>query len=655
MIVGVIGSGAIGPDLAYGFASALASVPGSKVYLHDIKQEALDAGVERIKGYVVKGISRGKISQKVAAAIDDMLVPTLELNELAACEYVLEAATEDLPTKKVILRNIEKTVGPNCLIGFATSGIPRAQIAAEAKVPARCFVNHPFFPAWRSLPIEIVSSGSREHEARMLATIRALGKVPITTADVACFAADDIFCNYCSEAVRIVADGVATPAQVDAIVNNAIGGGGPFNVLDGTRGNLLTAKCQDLMVAADTGTPWMEPPPLLRDKGNDLWHDRKNPGDPSHDEALEQTVLDRILAVLLSRTYFVLDNDICQATELNWMTRTALGFRKGLLEVAQDLGADKVRSICAAYAEAHPGFPVPASIAEKRLASFNTNIRVRREDDVGVVEVFRPEVKNALNRQTLRELRAALEGLGQDTGVRGVIITSFDGSLAGADITELARIGRPEDAEAICALGQGTFQLAADMKKPVVAAIDGPVLGGGAELSMACHARVVGRNLMMGQPEVNLGIIPGYGGTQRLPRFIGFERAAELLRTGRPIGAKEACQWGWAHGTPVNDLVAAATALIRDHIAGEITLAPVDPKPMTVPESFPEIDLGHHSLAVDAILVDVIRRGLAMELSEGLALEGQGFGRCTQAKDLKIGLTNFIQNGPRVPAAFLHE
>ena len=160
---------------------------------------------------------------------------------------------------------------------------------------------------------------------------------------------------------------------------------------------------------------------------------------------------------------------------------------------------------------------------------------------------------------------------------------------------------------------------------------------------------------MMGQPEVNLGIIPGYGGTQRLPRIIGFERAAELLRTGRPIGAKEACQWGWAHGKPANDILAAATALIRDHIAGEIVLAPVDPRPMSVPEGFPEINLGHHSLAVDAILVDVIRRGLAMALSEGLALEGQGFGRCTQTKDLNIGLTNFMQNGPRVPAAFLHE
>lgn len=655
MIVGVIGSGAIGPDLAYGFASALAGVPGGKVYLHDIRQDALDAGVERIKGYVAKGLSRGKISAKVAAAIDDVLYPTLERSDLASCEYVLEAATEDLPIKRAILRDIEATVGPECLIGFATSGIPRAQIASEAKRPERCFVNHPFFPAWRSLPIEIVSSGDPDYEARMLATIKALGKVPIPTADVACFAADDIFCNYCSEAVRIVADGVATPAQVDVIVNTAIGGGGPFNVLDGTRGNLLTAHCQELMVEAETGTPWFRPPALLREKAAAPWHDRKNPGAPSHDDALKKTVLDRMLAVLLARTYFVVDNDICAATELNWMTRTALGFKKGLLEIAADLGADEVHRVCTDYAASHEGFPVPDSIRDKKLAEFTSNVRVHQDDDIAVVEVFRPEVKNALDRQTLHELRGAFERLRDENEVRGVIVTSFDGSLSGADITELARIGKPEDAEAICALGQGVFQLAADMKKPVVAAIDGPVLGGGAELSMACHARLVGRGLRMGQPEVNLGIIPGYGGTQRLPRLIGLERAMDLLRTGRPINAREACAWGWAHEMPCDDILAEARELIRAHLSGEVELAPVDSAPMTMPDTLPRIDIGHHSLTVDGILVDVIRRGLAMPLAEGLAYEGSAFGRCTQTLDLYIGLTNFIQNGPRVPAVFMHE
>jgi enoyl-CoA hydratase / 3-hydroxyacyl-CoA dehydrogenase len=666
MIVGVIGSGSIGPDLAYGFASALSDSPGSRVYLLDIKQEALDAGMKRIRGYIGKGLSRGKVSEKAARAMESVLVPTMNIQDLAGCEYVLEAATEELPIKRAILRDIEAVVGDECLIGFATSGIPRARIAAEARRPERCFVNHPFFPAWRSLPVEVVSSGSQPHLERMLAVLEILGKVPIATADVACFAADDIFCNYCSEAARIVEEGVATPAQVDAIVNTAIGGGGPFNVLDATRGNLLTVHCQELMQEAPTGTEWLRPPAILRERGNRLWHEPDAPwsSDPGHDQTLRDKVLDRILAVLLARTYFVLDNDICAPAELDWMTRMALGFRAGLVDLAEDLGMERVRALCAAYAAAHPGFTIPASIQEARPVSFHRNIKVERDHDIAVVRVFRPEVKNALDRRTLRELEVAFEELSRDSAVRGVVVTSFDGSLAGADITELARINTPEEAEAICHLGHRVFGLAARMDKPVVAAVDGPVLGGGAELSMACHARVVGRRLMMGQPEVNLGIIPGYGGTQRLPRLIGLERAVELLRTGRPIGAAEACAWGWAQGEPAGDVVAAAKQLIRAQLsgsageggsAGEARISAVDPGPMSVPESWPRVDIGHRSRAIDAILLDVLRAGLARPLDEGLAIEARGFGRCTRTVDLDIGLKNFIQNGPRVPAAFLHE
>src|SRR5512143_3706065 len=104
MIVGVIGSGSIGPDLAYGFVAALTSGEGGKVYLLDIKQEALDAGVQRIRGYVGKGLSRGKLSTKAAKAIETALVPTRDIKDLAGCDYVLEAATEDLRVKKAILK-----------------------------------------------------------------------------------------------------------------------------------------------------------------------------------------------------------------------------------------------------------------------------------------------------------------------------------------------------------------------------------------------------------------------------------------------------------------------------------------------------------------------------------------------------------------------
>lgn len=655
MIVGVIGSGAIGPDLAYGFMTALSREAGSKVYLVDIKQEALDAGASRIEGYVQKGIARGKISAAAGKATLALLVPTRELASLADCDYVLEAASEDLDVKRKILRSLEAIVKPDCLIGFATSGLPRHAIARDAEHEGRCFVNHPFYPAWRSLPIEVVLSTNKALGRRMMATIEKLGRVPIETADVECFAADDVFCNYIAEAARIVEEGVATPAQVDAIVHAAIGGGGPFNVMDLTKGNHLVHKCQKLMEHADTGTPWFAPPGILEKQGDAPWHDRKAPGDPKHDASLAERVMDRVLAVLLARTYFLIENDVCKPTETNWLMRMALGFTKGTLEIGADLGADRVRELCVRHAEAFPGFVVPKLVLDKKLPAFAANVLTEIEGGIATVRVFRPEVKNALSKLTLVEIDRAVTALQADDAVNGIVITSYDGSLAGADIQELAALKSADDCRTTCLSSHPIFERIAHSKKPIVAAVDGAVLGGGAELSSACHARVVGKNLVLGQPEVKLGIIPGYGGTQRLPRLIGLARAVELLRTAKTATAKEACEWGWAHGEPEASPLTAAKALLAKVIAGEAKLTPMDEAPMTVPEKLGHADLGQLSLAIDAILVDVLHRGLAQPLAKGLEVEADGFARCKQTVDMDVGMKNFIQNGPRVPAAFFHE
>jgi enoyl-CoA hydratase/carnithine racemase len=140
-----------------------------------------------------------------------------------------------------------------------------------------------------------------------------------------------------------------------------------------------------------------------------------------------------------------------------------------------------------------------------------------------------------------------------------------------------------------------------------------------------------------------------------LPRLIGVERALELLRTGRSIGAAEAAAWGWASAGPAFDVLAAAKELISQHVEGRVKLGPVAEAPVPVPERIPSSDLGHRSLAIDAILVDVVRRGLALPLAEGLEIEAKGFARCKGTVDMDIGMKNFIQHGPRVPAVFLHE
>ncbi len=282
------------------------------------------------------------------------------------------------------------------------------------------------------------------------------------------------------------------------------------------------------------------------------------------------------------------------------------------------------------------------------------NITLDVDGKIAVLTIRRPKVLNALSWDTMAEIEQAARQALEDGGVDGLVLSSEGGAIAGADIKELATVTTAQAGVDMCRRGYAVLEVLEQASKPVVAALDGPVMGGGCELSMACHARVVGPRLLLGQPEVNLGIIPGYGGTQRLPRLIGIERAADLLRTGRPIKVADACAWGWAQGQPVEDILAGAKALIAAQLDGAVQLKPVGPAALSLPAELPGVDIGHHSTAVDAILVEVIRDGWSKPLAEGLEVEALGFGRCIETEDNKIGMKNFIENGPRSRAEFVN-
>src|SRR5215213_5145369 len=173
------------------------------------------------------------------------------------------------------------------------------------------------------------------------------------------------------------------------------------------------------------------------------------------------------------------------------------------------------------------------------------NLLVEREDAIAVVTFNRPKVLNALNTQTLTELAAVIAGFKSDPAVRAIVLTGAGEKsfVAGADINELA-VQTPIEGKAHARRGQQIFDAIEQLGKPVIAAVNGFALGGGCELIMACTMRIAADTARFGQPEINLGIIPGYGGSQRLPRLIGRGRAQELLLTGDMIGAEEAWRIG---------------------------------------------------------------------------------------------------------------
>ncbi len=247
------------------------------------------------------------------------------------------------------------------------------------------------------------------------------------------------------------------------------------------------------------------------------------------------------------------------------------------------------------------------------------NLLIERDGAVALVTINRPKVLNALSTQTIDELRRAMLSLRHDDAVRAVILTGAGEKsfVAGADINELAA-QTPASGREVSLRGQHVFDLIENLGKPVIAAINGYALGGGCELALACTIRLAVDTARIGQPEINLGIIPGYGGSQRLARLIGRGRALELLLTGEQISAADAYRLGL-----VNRVVTAANLMGE---ARKLAHALASKAPLAV-----------------RYILDAVNRGLEMPLREGQAFEATLFGLVAATEDMREGTTAFLE------------
>src|SRR5262245_11826430 len=252
-------------------------------------------------------------------------------------------------------------------------------------------------------------------------------------------------------------------------------------------------------------------------------------------------------------------------------------------------------------------------------ASTFANLLYEKRDAIAYVTLNRPKVLNALNRATWEDLRAAFEDARNDQTIRGVILAGAGDKafIAGADIGELAQVSALE-AEESSRFGQQVLDLIENLGKPVVAAINGFALGGGCETAMACTIRIAAENAKFGQPEVKLGLLPGGGGTQRLPRLVGKGRALQLILSGEMINAQEAYRIGLVNEVvPAANLIPRAEAILRQIFAN----APVAVK----------------------FSLEAVNKGLDTSQAAGLALEASFFGLCAATEDKKEGTQAFLQ------------
>lgn len=245
-------------------------------------------------------------------------------------------------------------------------------------------------------------------------------------------------------------------------------------------------------------------------------------------------------------------------------------------------------------------------------------LRVERSEGVALLTIDRQEVMNALNRESLERLSQVLDEVGQDDETRALILTGAGDRafVAGADIRELQELG-PREAVAFARSGQRVLSRLENFDRPVIAAVNGFCLGGGCELALACHLRVASAEARFGQPEVKLGLVPGFGGTQRLTRLIGRGPALEMLLTGEPITADRALELGLVNRlVPSDRLLSEARQLARAILANG---------PVAV-----------------SYCLEAVRSGMDLSLAQGLELESRLFGLCFTSEDSREGTAAFL-------------
>ncbi len=250
------------------------------------------------------------------------------------------------------------------------------------------------------------------------------------------------------------------------------------------------------------------------------------------------------------------------------------------------------------------------------------NLLVELREGIATVTVNRPQVRNALNAKTVEEMDHCWQTLQENQDVGAVILTGAGDRafVAGADIRELNTYS-PVQAQEHARRVHTVIGRLEQMGKPVIAAINGYALGGGCELALACTLRIASQNAQLGQPEVKLGILPGYGGSQRLPRLIGKGRALEMILTGEPVPADVALDWGLVNQVvPPERLLPAAR-----EVAGKILTS---------------------SRTAVRYSLQAVREGLEQPLEQGLFLESVLFGLCFATPDMREGTTAFLEKRP---------
>ena len=660
--IGVIGSGNIGPDIALHFSQNLHG-DGVPVVVVDILQAALDSGQKKAESKIIKAVEKKVFKKEEADAVLGNMRFTTDDGQLSDADFVIEAAFERMDVKHKIFDQCQEVCPKTTIFASNSSHMVPEEIFKNMRDKSRCLVIHYFFPAERNILLEVIPSMNTDPSLVnfIMTFYEFIGKAPVRIKSRYGYAVDPIFEGVLLAAALAVEEGLANVKQADAITQKALGMGvGPFTAHNLAGGNPITQH--GLTEMHTEIMPWYRSPKLLDDQvmAGKPWETAGKGETVEYSPETYEWVSKKVMGAYFGMVCEIVDSGLVSMGDLEMAMDVGLAMAPPF-ELMNKIGVKEAAGLVQAYAKEYSGFKI-APMLTKQAASGNPwkIPLVLREDkgEIAVVKIRRPKVLNALNRDVFAQLGEIFLDIKKDSKIRGAVLTGFGtrAFVSGADIGMLAAQKKPEEAEANSLKSQASLNGIENLGKPVVCAMNGLAFGGGNELAMACSTRIArkGLKVFVAQPEPRLGIIPGAGGTQRFPRLVGIEKAWPILRTGNPISSTQAKEIGLIIEEVEEDLVEAAMTLVRRILTGEIRIPPIARGPIPIPAKLPDVDIGHLSRKIDSLLQKAILEGATKALEEGLTLEAKIFGECLLTQDMKIGMENFMKNGPRVNANFVH-
>jgi enoyl-CoA hydratase/3-hydroxyacyl-CoA dehydrogenase len=568
--VGVLGAGTMG----HGIAEA-AALAGFEVTIYDVQQRFLDGGMEKIRWSVSKLREKGALTQSRSEEVLRNIRTTLDMHDLADADLVIEAVPEELPLKAAVFRELERH-NLRAIMASNTSTIPITEISRATSRPAK-FVGMHFFNPPVLMPLVEVVRGDMTDQGTVddaVAFAGALGKrVVLCNRDVPGFVVNRVLGPLLNEAAWCVARGQVTVEQADSAAVFKVGlPMGLFELADYTGIDIVYRAGEAVRGREPSAIPVA---PLFKEKfeqgkfgakSGEGFYTYRSPGSrPSRSREAGQGV-DPLLffSVAVNAAAWLLRNEVCSREDLDLSVKLGLGFPDGLLRMADRWGIDRIVEVLkekerlygsqyapdpllvqmvregAAGASAGRGFYEYAT-AERKFEE----VSLRKVGSVAWISLNRPHRLNTVTPRMTDELEAATRDVASDRTTRVVVITGEGDRAfsAGADLTSFGFVSQAKAFDASRRMYE-VFTLFETMPKPVVAAINGFAFGGGCELALACDFRLASETSQIGLTETSLGIVPGAGGTQRLPRLVGLARAREMIYFGSKLTAKEALSAG---------------------------------------------------------------------------------------------------------------